>query len=350
MSRRLRNLISMETCIKKFKDINIQDIEEVGYKNASIGKLINHFRSKGVLIPDGFAITASAYRYFITYNNLDLQLKLTMDCLDKEEFSNLELIGKRARDLILGSQMPADLGMAIIDAYDYLFDLTSVAIAVRSSIVTCKLADAVVAVKNDSFLNVKGHLTMLYAVKQCYASLYNDEAIRHAINHGDDLTKCAMSVGIQEMVRADMSCSGVAFTHDPQTGANDVIYIKGIWGLGEVINHETVIPDEYSVFKPSTKMISLLLIEKELGNKGKMMVYADEDVNQTVFKDTPLLLQEQFTLNDDEIRQLANWALLIEDLYKVPMDFEWAKDGKNHQLYLMQVAPFVTGRVPVTVA
>ena len=347
MKRRLINMIHMETFIKKFKDINIQDITEVGYKNASIGKLMSHFTSKGVLIPDGFAVTAYGYRHFLNYNNLELQLKVVMDELDKENFYNLKQIGKQARDLIMGSQMPPDLGMAIIDAYDYIFDLTTIEVAVRSSIVTGSLSDAGITGKNDSFLNVKGHLSLLYAVKQCFASLYNDEYIKHTIQHGYDQTLDAMAVGIQEMVRGDIGCSGIGFTQNPNTGSNDEVYLKSTWGLGEIVNHEKVEPDRFTIFKPSVKMVSVLLIEKELGRKNKMMVYADEDddTNQTIYKDTPADLQRTFTLNDNEIHLLVNWAIMIENLYQKPMCFEWVKDGKNHQLHLIQVAPFISGNI-----
>lgn len=331
----------METCIRKYAEIDMKDIDTVGYKNASFGKMIGHMIPNGVNVPKGFAITAEAYRYFINYNKLDLPLKFLMAVLDRKDFSNLSELSGRARKMIMGGKMPADLGMQIIDAYDYLFDLTETAVAVRSSAIGTHLTDAAASGLNDSFLNVKGHCALLYAIRQCFASLYTDRAVRQAIERGYDPNAVAMPVGIQQMIRADSSCSGVGYTNDPRIGSADMIYVKGTWGLGEVINKADVEPDEYLVFKPSLKMASILLVEKDLGSKSKMMVYADDDdeTNQTILKDTPLALQHSYVLTDKEVQQLADWAILIEKIYQRPMCFEWAKDGRNHQLYLIQVSP-----------
>jgi pyruvate,water dikinase len=338
----------METYIKKYTEIGIKDMEEVGYKNASIGKMMHHLIPNGVPIPKGFAITAKAYRYFIAYNNLELPLKFLMAALDKKDFSNLAELSGQARKMIMDGRMPGDLGMTIIDAYDDLFDLNETEVAVRSSMVYGQVADAFAAGLNDSFLNVKGHGALLYAVRQCFASLYTDRAVRHAAEKDYEINLTAMAVGIQEMVRADKGCSGVAFTHDPRTNSEDMICLQATWGLGEMINHGCIEPDEYMVFKPSVKTLSVLVVEKKLGAKNKMMVYADEadETNQTVINNTPPVLQQSYVLNEKKIQRLAEWAILLEEIYQKPMCFEWAKDGNNGQLYLIQLSPMAAFNHP----
>lgn len=333
----------METCIKKFTEIDLNDIDEVGYKNASIGKMMRHLIPNGILIPNGFAITAEAYRIFLSYNNLNLLLKVLMDGLDKRAFSNLNESCEKARKMIMDGKFPSELSIQIIDAYDYLFDLTQAEVAVRSSVLSSHLSDAAAGGLNDSFLHVQGHGALLYAIRQCFASVYTERSVRHAVELGYDPNATVMAVGIQKMIRADKGASGVGYTLHPHADSDDMICLKAIWGLGELINQETIEPDEYVIFKPSLKMISPLLVEKELGSKHKMMIYAneDDDTNQTLLKDTPIELQQSYVLNEEEIKRLAHWTILLDDVYSRPMCFEWAKDGKNHQLYLLQVSPFI---------
>ena len=333
----------MESYIKKFCETSLGDITQVGYKNAEIGKLMTLLKPKGILIPDGFIITAEAYRYFVQANHLAGPLRELMDAVDKDLFNNLPEISAQARKVITNGHMPNDLVMAIIDAYDYLFDFTAPEVAVRSSVVMCKITEPPVSGLNDSYLNRKGHSSILYSIKQCFASLFTERAIRYAIEKGHQPDAAAMSVGIQEMVRADMGCSGVGFTHFPGHGNEDIIFLKAIWGLGEMINHGNIEPDEYLIFKPSLKMGSGVLVERDLGSKYQTMVFGDEDdeVNQILIKDTPPELQETYVLGDIEIRHLAEWAVLLEQIYQKPMCFEWAKDGRNHQFYLMQVSPYL---------
>lgn len=331
----------MENCIKKYDVVDMKDIKEVGYKNAAFGKMVKILTPKGVLTPSGFAVTVAAYRYFLSYNKLDAQLKLLMTALDKKGFSNLGELGEKARKLIGDGKMPSDLGMKIMDAYDYSFDMTSVPVAVRSSAINDHLADAAASGLNDSYLNVQGHGALLYAIRRCFVSTYNDRAIRHAAERGYDPAAMAMSVGVQEMIRADNGASGIGYTPYLESGSKKVIRLKAIWGLGELINHENIQPDKYSIFNSLSQTATTALIEKQLGKKHKMMIYADEDdeTNQTVLTDTPVNLQQRFVLDDDEIRRLASWAVLIDEIYQQPMCFEWAKDGRIHQLYLLQVHP-----------
>lgn len=331
----------MEKFIKKFSDISINDIAEVGGKNASLGEMFNHLTNKGLLIPNGFSITSAAYKYFISFNKLEQKLQKLMDELDKEEFSNLTTIGANARKLIMGGSMPTDLKMAIIDAYDYLFDNAEQEVAVRSSATAEDLPQASFAGQHESYLNVKGHYALTYAVTKCFASLYTDRAIKYREDKGFDHSKVFLSVGVQQMVRSDMGCSGIGFTIEPESGFKDVIHLAGTWGLGETIVQGTVTPDEYLVFKPSLKRNLKAIIQKNLGSKSLMMTYAnaEDETNATLIKDTPWEMRERFVLSDNEIEQLAKWAIIIEDYYQKPMDFEWAKDGVNHQLYIIQARP-----------
>lgn len=331
----------MEQYIKKFKDTRLGDIAEVGGKNASLGEMLNSLAAKGALVPDGFAVTASAFRYVVFVNHLALPLQQLMKQLDRKNFSNLSIIGAAARKLFMDAVFPPDLRMAITDAYDYLFENSDQAVAVRSSATAEDLPDASFAGQHESYLNVKGHTALIYAVRSCFASLYTDRAIKYREDKGFDHDKVFLSVGIQYMVRSDKACSGVGFTLEPESGFRDIVHIAGVWGLGENIVQGTVNPDEYLVFKPSLKKHMRSVIQKNLGSKTKMLVYAaaEDKANDTLNVDTPWEMREKFVLEDAEVEKLAGWALLIEKHYGHPMDFEWAKDGVNHQLYLIQARP-----------
>ena len=326
----------METFIKKFRDTGIADIQEVGGKNASLGEMFTHLSAKGILVPNGFAVTAAAFRYFIEYNVLEEKLGKLMKALDRDKFSNLAETGAEARKILLDGVMPTDLQMAIIDAYDYLFEQREPAVAVRSSATAEDLPDASFAGQHESYLNITGHMALIAAVQHCFASLYTDRAIKYREDKGFDHGKVFLSVGVQQMVHADTGCSGVGFTLEPESGFRDVIHIAGVWGLGENIVQGTVTPDEFLVFKPSLKKGLRSIIQKNIGSKNQMMIYAGEG---TVNIDTPWELREQFVLSDREIEQIAAWALIIEDHYGRPMDFEWAKDGATHLLYIIQARP-----------
>jgi len=331
----------MERFIKKFSEIGMNDIAEVGGKNASLGEMFVHLNPHGVHVPDGFAITVSAYRYFIKYNRLEDELNKLMQELNKDTYANLATIGAEARQAIMNSDMPADLANQIIDAYNFLFSNTQQEVAVRSSATAEDLPNASFAGQHESYLNIKGNEALLYAVRQCYASLYTDRAIKYREDLGFEHNKVFLSVGVQHMIRADKGCSGVGFTLEPESGFRDVVHLAGVWGLGENIVQGTVTPDEFLVFKPTLKLKKNAIIQKNLGTKNKMMIYADQTdkANSTINKDTPWELREKWVLKDPEVEKLANWALLIEDHYQKPMDFEWAKDGLNHHLYIIQARP-----------
>lgn len=331
----------MENFIKKFSETGIKDVAEVGGKNASLGEMYTHLTAKGLLIPNGFAVTAVAYRYFLSSNELEGPLRELMNGLDRINFSNLADTGAAARKLIMNGQMPNDLAITITDEYDYLFDNPDQPVAVRSSATAEDLPQASFAGQHESYLNIRGHYALLYATKQCFASLYTDRAIKYREDKGFDHSKVYLSVGVQQMVRSDAGCSGVGFTLEPESGFRNVIHIAGVWGLGENIVQGNATPDEYLVFKPALRNNHRSIIQKTLGSKGKMMVYADDEdeVNTTINEDTPPELREKFVLSDTEVEKLSKWALIIEEHYNRPMDFEWAKDGINHQIYIIQARP-----------
>ncbi|MEH6620623.1 phosphoenolpyruvate synthase [Maribacter arcticus] len=326
--------------IKKFTHIGISDIASVGGKNASLGEMYNQLTSKGVSIPNGFATTSIAFWKFLKENDIQEALENIMSGLDRIEYSNLALIGERARSLILKSEMSPAFSQAIISSYNYLCDDNQVAVAVRSSATAEDLPDASFAGQHDTFLNIKGETALLQAVKQCFASLYTNRAIKYREDKGFLHKDIALSVGVQLMVRSDKGCSGVGFTIEPESGFENVILLSGVWGLGENIVQGTINPDEFYVFKPSLLNGKYPIIQKKLGDKRLTMIYAAEAEKATTLNiDTHQDKQEQYVLSDEEITTLGNWALLIEQHYKKPMDIEWAKDGLTNKLYITQARP-----------
>ncbi len=331
----------MEKYIKKFSEIGMSDLALVGGKNASLGEMFTKLTPKGILIPKGFAVTVKAFQDFIAYNNLEHELNVLMKDLDQNTYHNLEQIGKHARMLMMSGHLPSELSLEITTAYETMFDDGLQEVAVRSSATAEDLPDASFAGQHESFLNIKGSYALLYAIRKCFASLYTDRAIKYREDKGFKHDKVFLSVGIQEMVRSDIGCSGVGFTIEPESGFRDLIHIAGVWGLGENIVKGEVTPDEFLVFKPTLEKGFKSILQKNLGSKSKMMVYAelDDDVNEVVNQDTPEEMSNRFVLKDDEIEKLARWAIIIERHYEKPMDFEWAKDGIGHQLYIIQARP-----------
>ncbi|WP_338039064.1 PEP/pyruvate-binding domain-containing protein [Maribacter litopenaei] len=263
-----------------------------------------------------------------------------MSGLDRNQYANLNLIGTRARNLILESPFSKEFSKALILAYKDLCNNGDLAVAVRSSATAEDLPDASFAGQHDTFLNVKGESELLEAVKKCFSSLYTDRAIKYREDKGFDHKDVALSVGVQLMVRSDKGCSGVGFTIEPESGFENVVLLSGVWGLGENIVQGIVNPDEFYVFKPSLKKGTYPIIQKKLGDKKLTMVYASEKEKETTLTiDTSLELQEQYVLTDNEIITLAKWALLIEEHYHKPMDIEWAKDGITKELFITQARP-----------
>ena len=258
-----------------FSQLSLKDLPQVGGKNASLGEMFNHLSEKGMLIPDGFATTAAAYRFFIDKNGLDKPLRKLLSNLDTKEFSNLSQIGNDARTLMKGASMPAELKKQIATAYKSLCEKNdgSIDVAVRSSATAEDLPTASFAGQHDSFLNFKGEEEVIAAVHSCYVSLFNNRAIKYRHDNGFDHFKVALSAGVQMMVRSDLACAGISFTLEPESGFRDVVAISGCWGLGENIVQGTVTPDEFLVFKPTLREGKYAILSKKCGTKTKTMIY-----------------------------------------------------------------------------
>lgn len=326
--------------VKKFSEIGIRDIAQVGGKNASLGEMYNQLTLKGVSIPNGFATTSAAFWEFLKDNNIQIKLESLLKQLDRKQYSNLEIIGKQARDLIASGSFSVSFSQEIIKAYNNLCANGDCSVAVRSSATAEDLPDASFAGQHDTFLNVNGKEEVLTTVKKCFASLYTNRAIKYREDKEFLHHTIALSVGVQLMVRADKGCSGVGFTIEPESGFKNVIVLSGVWGLGENIVQGTVNPDEFYVFKPTLLKNKYPIIQKKLGDKKLTMVYSD-GVDGVRSKNVPTSskMQKEYVLTDEEITTLAKWALLIEEHYEKPMDIEWAKDGITSQLYITQARP-----------
>jgi len=327
-----------------FSELSLQDAAIVGGKNSSLGELLCGLKSAGVNAVDGFAITVRAYWNFIGQNHLKENLTRLMENLDRVNFSNLNEIGNEARSLMQKGQMPENVVNAIKDAYQNLSkgkELLSV--AVRSSATAEDMPQASFAGQHDSFLNVHGEDQLIAAVQACFTSMFNNRAIKYREDNHFDHLSVGMSVGIQPMVRSDLACSGVGFTIEPESGFRDIILLTGVWGLGENIVQGAVTPDEFLIFKPNVGDSKRAIISKKLGAKEKTMVYNDGNrysfMTPVVNLETPKDKQGAFVLTDEEINTLAEWSLRIERHYKRPMDIEWAKDGVDGKLYIIQARP-----------
>jgi pyruvate,water dikinase len=331
----------MNTFIKKFADTRLTDVAVVGGKNASLGEMISTLSSQGIKVPDGFATTAFAYWTFLDFNKLWEHLLKLMQQLDRKDFSNLRETGAAARKLIMEGTMPAVISEEIKSAYRSLGGGAPVAVAVRSSATAEDMPQASFAGQHESYLNITGETALLDAVQRCFASLYTDRAIKYREDNGFEHSKVALSAGIQIMVRSDLACSGVGFTLEPESGFRDLVLLSGVWGLGENIVQGTVMPDEFYVFKPTLLQGKQAIIQKKLGGKAMTLCYADNPnaAESTINKITPQENREKFVLDDQEVMQLARWAVIIEQHYLRPMDIEWAKDGISGELYLIQARP-----------
>jgi len=331
-----------------FDQISINDINQVGGKNASLGEMYNELNPKGINIPNGFALTAESYREFLRYNKIDKKLRDLLLSFDTKNYSNLEDIGQQARALILSSSMPKGIITSIKKAYEKLSSICGIQnmdVAVRSSATAEDLPTASFAGRMESFLNIGGEEQLIKAVYLCYASLFTNRAIKYRHDMGFTDMDIAISVGIQQMVRSDLSSSGVAFTIDPDTGFENAIVINSTWGLGENIVQGRVTPDEWLVFKPTLKSTSFNpILKSSCGRKEYTMVYAKKAVEVSptktiINKETSSQKQKEFSLSNNEVFQLSKWCYTIEQHYGKAMDIEWAKDGLNQQLYIVQARP-----------
>ncbi|MGM0945936.1 MAG: phosphoenolpyruvate synthase [Bacteroidota bacterium] len=329
----------MKKFILPFQTLGIGDVSKVGGKNASLGEMNQKLSPLGISIPNGFAISADAYRFFIDENKLKTVIQDELSQLDLKEFSNLQHVSSTIKKEILKGKMPEMLANQIGEFYQELSQKEGreVDVAVRSSATAEDLPGASFAGLHDSFLNIKGKDGLIETVRFCFASLYNARAIKYRHDKGFDKHEIALSVGVQLMVRADLSCSGVTFSIDPASGFDKVVLITGCWGLGENIVQGAVIPDEFLVFKPSLEKGKKAILSKKLGSKAKTMVYSKE--GGVVNLDTGIEKQKAWVLSDEEVELLSKWAVQIEQHYGMPMDIEWAKDGNSGQLFIVQARP-----------
>ena len=331
--------------VKWFSEVGIADVPIVGGKNAALGEMYSNLVPLGVNVPDGFALTADAYRHFFKQTGLDEKIKQTLSDLDTKDIRNLQIRGKKVREAILKEILPQDLQDVIAKSYEKLGEKygKNSDVAVRSSATAEDLPGASFAGQQETYLNVHGIENVLISTKKCIASLFTDRAISYRADKGFSHFDAALSVGIQIMVRSDLSSSGVAFTIDTETGFDKVVVINGTYGLGEFIVQGKVIPDEFIIFKPALDNQSKNpIIGKKIGKKNIKLIYAKDGTKQ---EKVSLLDQQKFSLTDTEAIKLAKWCYQIEKYFSQkhnryqPMDIEWAKDGKTGELFIVQARP-----------
>ncbi len=325
-----------------FDQVGMGDVERVGGKNSSLGEMISNLANAGVSVPNGFATTADAYREFLRYEDLDTRIQKELDKLDVSDVRALAEAGARIRKWILEAPLPPELEKSVRAAFETLQDgNVGIAVAVRSSATAEDLPDASFAGQQETHLNIVGIENVLHAIRDVFASLFNDRAIAYREHQGFDHHKVALSAGIQRMVRSETASSGVMFTLDTESGFDQVVFITSSFGLGETVVQGAVNPDEFYVHKTNLKEGRPAILRRNLGAKAIKMVYSkDSTVGRSVeTQRVDRELRQQFSINDAEVEELAKQALIIEEHYKRPMDIEWAKDGDDGKLYIVQARP-----------
>lgn len=343
--------------ILKFSEIGIKDVNLVGGKNASLGEMYRKLKTKGVPVPNGFAVTAEAYKVFLRENKLDKKIKAELKGLNTRNVRLLAVKGAKIRGMILNALIPEKTASKIYKAYEQLSKsekIRNLSVAVRSSATAEDLPGASFAGQQETYLNIRGEKELLAAVKKCFASLFTDRAISYRADKGFDQTKIYLSVTVQKMVRSDLGASGVMFSLDTDSGFRDVVIINSAFGLGENVVKGVVNPDEFVLFKSLLGKTKSSIISKRLGTKKLKMVYIHKDDPRSPERKSPLLSvvsrstkninvsksdREKFSITEKQAEQLARWAVIIEKHYKKPMDMEWALDGKTGKLYIVQARP-----------
>ena len=327
------------TYIKNLNEISMKDFDAVGGKNSSLGEMLSNLKGLGINVPGGFAITSSAFDEFISSSKIDKAISEELANLNAENLSDLRRAGKKLRGLILKTPLPQNLISEIEQAWLGV-SKSGKSFAVRSSATAEDLPDASFAGQQETFLNIDGFDNLIDAVRKVYASLFTDRAIsyRSLRNYKGSLS---ISVGVQEMVRSDIGSSGVAFTLDTESGYRGSIFITSSYGLGEGIVQGTVNPDEFYVFKEALEKGDFPIIKKSLGEKAKKMIFADNNLpgKSVKYVKVPKIQANKFSLTNDEIIELAKYTKTIEDHYEIPMDIEWAKDGEDKKIYILQARP-----------
>ena len=331
-----------------FDELQLKDIPEVGGKNASLGEMRQNLQKKGVNIPDGYAVTAHAYRYLIESAGIWDKIKEILKDLDTHDIRNLSARGRKVRSLIYNAKMPGDLRDEIVKAYRRLCEEygENTDVAVRSSATAEDLPDASFAGQQETFLNIRGEEALIDACKRCFASLFTDRAISYRFDKGFDHESVFLSIGVQKMVRSDIGASGVIFSIDTESGFKNAVLITSSYGLGETVVQGTVNPDEFYVFKPTLRQGFRPIVQKKLGTKEIKMIYSrKKGLESTEIKPVPRAQRDVFSISDDEIITMAQWACIIEDHYSAeagyfkPMDIEWGRDGVTGELFILQARP-----------
>lgn len=339
--------IKKDRMILWFDEVQLEDIPLVGGKNASLGEMYQALSEKGVKVPNGFAVTTAAYRFFLKENKLDARINEILEGLDTHDLDNLRQRGSQVRQAILSAPFSSFLENEILKAYERLSAgrREQIDVAVRSSATAEDLPDASFAGQQESYLNVQGPLALLETCKRCFASLFTDRAISYRKDKGFDHHRIALSIGVQEMVRSDLAAAGVMFSIDTETGFQNAILINASYGLGENVVQGSVNPDEFYVFKPTLKEGFRPILQKSLGSKEFKLIY---DIGGSkMVKNVPVSPDDRnrFSISDEDILSLARWACIIEDHYgkkkgaASPMDIEWAKDGRTGALFIVQARP-----------
>lgn len=318
------------------------DVERVGGKNASLGEMISNLAGAGVSVPGGFATTSQAYRDFIDHNNLNERIHQLLDTLDVDDVNALAKAGTQIRQWVMEGELPPRLDTDIRTAFAEMAQGNdSMAVAVRSSATAEDLPDASFAGQQETFLNIRGVDNVICAAKEVFASLFNDRAIAYRVHQGFDHRQVALSVGVQRMIRSETAAAGVMFTLDTESGFRDVVFITGSYGLGETVVQGAVNPDEFYVHKPTLEAGRPAVLRRNLGSKAIKMIYGTEATAgksvETV--DVDPAERQRFALTDAEVTELAKQAMIIEKHYGCPMDIEWAKDGDDGKLYIVQARP-----------
>jgi pyruvate,water dikinase len=328
--------------IRFFGEIGIEDVPSVGGKNASLGEMYRKLSDQGLRVPNGFATTAEAYRAALTQAGAWEALHRCLDGLDGRDVADLGRRAKAAREIVYGAPLPPELVAGIRDGYRRLVEQygPDLSLAVRSSATAEDLPTASFAGQQETFLNVRGEESLLDACRRCFASLFTDRAIHYRIDQGFDHFKVALSIGIMKMVRSDLAASGVMFTLDTESGFRDVVFITAAYGLGENVVQGAVDPDELYVHKPTFAAGHRAVLRRRLGDKAVRMVFVEGETKQTTRNvPTPKPDRARFCISDQDALELARCALVIEGHYRRPMDIEWAKDGLDGQLYIVQARP-----------
>lgn len=334
--------------IRFFKDIRIEDVPLVGGKNASLGEMYRELSPQGVKVPNGFAITGEAYRYLLDQAGAWPALHDALDGLDPTDVTDLARRGARAREIVYSAPLPADLQAEVLAGYAELRKEygEALSVAVRSSATAEDLPTASFAGQQDTYLNISGEAALLDACRRCFASLFTDRAIHYRVDQGFDHFKVALSIGVMKMVRSDKATSGVMFSLDTETGFRDVVFITASWGLGENVVQGAVDPDEFYVFKPAFLRGKRAVLRRVLGSKKIKMIYTEGDTRHSTRNvATHRHEQDSFCLSDADVLTLADYAIKVEQHYSRkmqesrPMDMEWAKDGTDGQLYMVQARP-----------